>query len=80
MQAPDGIRVDEKGRIWTAEGEGVVVRAADGRVLGVFNAHYFTRDPVNVAIVQFELAENKVIILGQNKLWIITVGEIVNEG
>ena len=77
MQAPDGIRVDDEGRVWTAEGEGIIVRAADGKVLGMFNAHYFTRDPVKTAIVQFELVENKVIILGQDKLWIVEIDEIV---
>jgi gluconolactonase len=63
MQAPDGIRVDDRGRIWTAEGEGVVVRSPAGKVLGVFNAHYFTRDPVKTAIVQFELAGDVLVIL-----------------
>ncbi|KAJ9657450.1 hypothetical protein H2198_004325 [Neophaeococcomyces mojaviensis] len=80
MQAPDGIRIDDKGRVWTAEGEGIVVRAPDGRILGLFNAHYFTRDPVKTAIVQFELAGDRVIVLGQNKLWIVKIGEIVNAG
>ena len=78
MQAPDGIRIDDQGRVWTAEGEGVVVRGPDGRTLGVFNAHYFTRDPVKTAIVQFELAEDVVIILGQDKLWKVKLAEVVN--
>lgn len=38
---PDGIHVDDAGRVWTAEGEGIVVRGASGRVLGVFNAAAF---------------------------------------
>jgi gluconolactonase len=80
MQAPDGIRVDEQGRVWTAEGEGVLVRSAVGKVIGVFNAHYFTRDPVKTAIVQFELAGDVLIILGQNKLWTIKLAEVVNRG
>lgn len=80
MQAPDGIRIDDQGRVWTAEGEGIVVRAKDGRILGLFNAHYFTRDPVKVAIVQFELVEDMVVILGQNKLWIVKVQEVLNAG
>ena len=33
MQAPDGIRVDDMGRVWTAEGEGVVVRSPAGKSL-----------------------------------------------
>ncbi|KAK5310862.1 hypothetical protein LTR93_011908 [Exophiala xenobiotica] len=74
MQAPDGIRIDDKGRVWTAEGEGVVVHAADPKILGVFNAHFFTGDRVKTAIVQFELVEDKAVILGQDKLWIVKVG------
>ncbi|KAH6644198.1 hypothetical protein C7974DRAFT_467871 [Boeremia exigua] len=77
MQAPDGIRVDDKGRVWTGEGEGVVVRSAAGKVIGIFNAQFFTRDPVNIAIVQFELAGDRLIILGQNKLWSIKVSEVL---
>lgn len=75
MQAPDGIRLDDRGRVWTAEGEGVVVRSAEGRVLGIFNAHFFTRDPVKTAIVQFELAGKTLVILGQNRLWTIELNE-----
>ena len=77
MQAPDGIRIDDSGRVWTAEGEGVVVRSSAGKVLGVFNAHYFTRDPVKTAIVQFELADDVLVILGQNKLWTIKLAEVL---
>ena len=79
MQAPDGIRIDDQGRVWTAEGEGIVVRNAEGRTIGIFNAQYFTRDPVNTAIVQFELAGDLLVILGQNKLWIVTLAQTVVE-
>ncbi|KAK1528699.1 lactonohydrolase [Colletotrichum costaricense] len=51
MQAPDGIRIDDKGRVWTDEGEGVVVRSSQGKLIGVFNGQFFTRDSVNTAIV-----------------------------
>ncbi|KAF5495056.1 hypothetical protein CGCS363_v009325 [Colletotrichum siamense] len=78
MQAPDGIRIDDKGRVWTGEGEGVVVRSAEGKVIGVFNAYYFTRDPVSTAIVQFELAGDTLVILGMDKLWTVKLAEVVN--
>ncbi|KAI9041932.1 SMP-30/gluconolactonase/LRE family protein [Aspergillus affinis] len=78
MQAADGIRVDDQGRVWTAEGEGVMVRAADGRVIGAFNAQYFTRDPTSTAIVQFALAGDTLVILGQNKLWTVKLAETVS--
>lgn len=80
MQAPDGIRVDDKGRVWTAEGEGVVVRNAVGKAIGIFNAQHFTSDPVNFAIVQFALAQNKLVILGMDKLWVIEVAEKIVAG
>ncbi|KAL3481476.1 hypothetical protein BJX99DRAFT_253400 [Aspergillus californicus] len=80
MQAPDGIRVDDQGRVWTGEGEGIVVRAADGRIIGVFNAQYFTRDPISTAIVQFALAGDTLVVLGQNKLWTVKLAETVSSG
>ncbi|UQC87882.1 D-lactonohydrolase [Colletotrichum lupini] len=64
MQAPDGIRIDDKGRVWTGEGEGVMVRSSQGKVIGVFNGQFFTRDSVNTAIVQFELAGDVLVVLG----------------
>jgi len=80
MQAPDGIRVDDKGRVWTAEGEGVVVRDSGGRAIGIFNSQYFTSDPVNFAIVQFALAGDKLVILGMDKLWVVGLAEKVVAG
>lgn len=78
MQAPDGIRIDDKKKVRTGEGEGVVVRSAEGKVIGVFNAYYFTRDPVSTAIVQFELAGDTLVILGMDKLWTVKLAEVVN--
>ena len=39
---PDGIHIDDYGRIWTAEYEGVVVRRPNGKVLGLFNSEAFS--------------------------------------
>ena len=77
MQAPDGVRIDDKGRVWTGEGEGVVVRNPEGKLLGVFNAQFFTPDPVNLAIVQFALAGDTLVILGMRQLWTVVLSEIV---
>lgn len=33
----DELHIDDVGRIWTGEGQGVTVRSPEGRVLGVFN-------------------------------------------
>ncbi|KAF7928654.1 uncharacterized protein EAE98_005710 [Botrytis deweyae] len=77
MQAPDGIRVDDKGRVWTGEGEGVMVRSPEGKLLGVFNAQFFTPDPINLAIVQFALAGDILVILGMRQLWTVKLSEVV---
>ncbi|KAF7887271.1 hypothetical protein EAF00_009565 [Botryotinia globosa] len=77
MQAPDGIRVDEKGRVWTGEGEGFMVRSLEGKLLGVFNAQFFTPDPINLAIVQFALAGDILVILGMRQLWTVKLSEVV---
>lgn len=37
----DGIHIDDYGRIWTGEGEGIVVRSSEGQVLGIMNRSYF---------------------------------------
>lgn len=42
----DRIRVDGSGRVWTAEGEGIVVRSPAGTVLGIFNVQLFTPEHV----------------------------------
>ncbi|KAL6251308.1 hypothetical protein RBB50_001516 [Rhinocladiella similis] len=70
---PDGIKVDSKGRVWTAETEGIVCRDANGRVLGLINAK--TLDKTDVPIANFALAGNKVIILAIDQIWEVTVKE-----
>lgn len=77
MQAPDGVRIDDKGRVWTGEGEGVVVRNHEGKLLGVFNAQFFTPDPVNLAIVQFALAGDTLVVLGMRQLWTVKLSEVI---
>lgn len=77
MTAPGGIRVDDRRRVWTGEGEGegVVVRSVDGRVIGIFNVQYFTRDVVNLVIAQMELAGDKLKIYSVNNLWVVQLAE-----
>ena len=76
----NGIKVDDFGRIWAAEYEGVVVRSPNGRVLGVFNALDILRNAniTDVAtIANFALARNKLIWLGFNKIYSIDLGQEV---
>lgn len=65
---PDGIKVDMLGRVWTAEGEGIVVRSDTGKVLGVFNAKVLLEDETQT-IANFALTDNRLIILAATQIW-----------
>ncbi|KAL2823030.1 hypothetical protein BJX63DRAFT_426851 [Aspergillus granulosus] len=72
----DGIHIDDHGRIWTAEYDGVVVRNSRGKVLGVFNAEAFL--DVEIALIaNFALAGNELIILAVDSIFIIELGQNV---
>ncbi|RDI77059.1 hypothetical protein Vi05172_g12962 [Venturia inaequalis] len=79
--ASDGIHIDDAGRIWTAEYEGVVVRSPNGRVLGIFNAEYFLEgDAQGLAqpkIANFALANDTLVILAQTRIWTVNVGQVL---
>jgi len=47
----DGIHVDDAGRVWMAEGEGIVVRNTAGKVIG-FNG-LFSREDGEVPDCEF---------------------------
>ncbi|KAK5121026.1 hypothetical protein LTR85_005810 [Meristemomyces frigidus] len=82
----NGIKVDDKGRVWTAEYEGVVVRdGMTGKVLGLFNAVDIilnnTENPVDVRDVapfaNFALAGNELVILAFNRIFGVKLAERV---
>jgi gluconolactonase len=72
----DGIKVDRYGRVWTAEFNGVVVRNARGRELGVFNAEQLI-DAVSFPISNFGLAGDKLVILAGDQVSVIQLGQNV---
>ncbi|KAF7946595.1 hypothetical protein EAE96_009590 [Botrytis aclada] len=77
---PDGIHVDDMNRIWTAEGEGIVVRNHLGKVLGLFNAEVFLDDPAGepgIEIANFALAGDILVVEGSGKLWTVKLAEVV---
>jgi gluconolactonase len=79
---PDGFKVDDMGRVWTGEGEGIVVRNAAGRVIGIFNAETLL-DPVldgGVPIANFALAGDVLVIEANERLWTLKLGEVVMDG
>ncbi|KAK4494173.1 hypothetical protein PRZ48_014471 [Zasmidium cellare] len=75
----DGIHVDDKGRVWTAESEGVVCRNSKGKVIGVVNSQYFEANKTAEAlpIANFALAGNTLVVLANTRLWTIKTEEIL---
>lgn len=71
--------LSEEGRVWTAEGDGVVVRRPDGKILGVFNSLVFGNAGL-IPIANFALAGDVLVILGGDNLFTIQLGEVVNSG
>ena len=74
----DGIHVDDAGRVWTGEGEGIVVRSPAGKVLGVFNVQFFNPEhPLELPMANCGLAGDEVVILGTNYLWRVKLAQTV---
>ena len=70
----DGIHVDDYGRVWTAEYNGIVVRNARGKELGVFNAEQLV-DPANSPIANFALAGDKLVVLSGDRIFVVQLGQ-----
>lgn len=70
----DGIHIDDYGRIWTAEAEGVVVRSPTGKILGVFNSQAYSVSPSTV-VANFALAGDTLIILDVERLWSVQLAQ-----
>lgn len=73
----DGIQVDLQRRVWTAEGEGIVVRDSTGRELGVFNSEVLV-DEESYPISMFSLAGNKLVVLAGDRVHVISPGQNVS--
>lgn len=68
----NGVKVDDRNRIWAAEYEGIAVRSSEGRILGVINAVEVLRNAnvTDVAtIANFAIARDEVIWLGFDKFF-----------
>ncbi|KAL8679522.1 MAG: hypothetical protein Q9186_004204 [Xanthomendoza sp. 1 TL-2023] len=76
---PDGIQVDDFGNVWTAEGEGIVVRDFDGKVIGLINAEALGvgGEQPAVAIANFALADDRVVVLRGRRLFVVRLGKVV---
>ncbi|KAL1898010.1 hypothetical protein Sste5346_003868 [Sporothrix stenoceras] len=74
----DGIKVDDKGRVWTAEYEGIVVRNSVGKVIGLFNKEVIlgTQTPV-AEMANFALAGDTLVLLALDKIYTVKLAETV---
>ena len=77
---PDGIHVDDSGRVWTAEGEGIVVRSPSGKVLAVFNTAAFGIQASGNQIANFALADDMLVVAAGDRLYGVRLGESVARG
>ena len=70
---PDGIHLDDSGRVWTGEADGIVVRAPTGKVLGMFNALAMqgvaTVDSGATPLANFALAGDRLVVLAYDKIF-----------
>ena len=72
----DGLHIDDYGRVWTGEFDGIVVRSPTGKVLGVFNAEAL-QDRKGIALANFAIAGDKLVILALDRLYVLQLGQNV---
>ena len=73
----DGLHVDDYGRIWTGEYEGITVRSPQGKVLGVFNAEALEIGNRLPPMANFAIAGDKLVVLALDRLYVIQLGQNV---
>lgn len=74
----DGIHVDDAGRVWTAEFDGIIVRNAQGKKLGVINALAFGAGNVPpIEFANFALAGDTLVVLAGSRLWTVKLAQTV---
>ena len=72
----DGIHIDDAGRIWTGEYEGVVVRNPQGKVLGLFNSMAYSVN-ATTHVANFALAGDTLVIEDVQRLWTVKLAQMV---
>lgn len=72
------MKVDDQGRVWTAEYEGVVVRNQLGKVIGLFNKEVIlgTNNP-RAEIANFAIAGDTLVILAVDHIQTVKLSETV---
>ncbi|OCL06107.1 calcium-dependent phosphotriesterase [Glonium stellatum] len=72
----DGIHIDDFGRVWTGESEGVVVRNKKGKVIGIFNSEVTLENP-SPPLENFALAGDTLVMLDLQKIWTVKLAQTV---
>lgn len=75
----DGMHCDDGGRVWTGEGDGIVVRSPSGKVLGIFNHSYFLKGQNGELdyLVNFALAGNKLVVFAHERMYTVKLAQEV---
>ncbi|KAJ5612846.1 hypothetical protein N7510_006040 [Penicillium lagena] len=78
---PDGLHLDDNGRVWTGEQDGIVVRGPTGKVLGMINALAIQGkqgvDSDKMPLQNFALAGDKVIVFAFNKIYQVQLSHTI---
>lgn len=78
---PDGLHLDDAGRIWTGEQDGIVVRSPTGKVLGMINALAIQGEQVvdsnKMPLQNFALAGYKIIIFAFTKIYQVQLSHTI---
>lgn len=79
----DGLHLDDDGRIWTAEADGIVVRSSSGKVLGMINALAIQRPKVadsgQLPLQNFALAGDRIIVLAYTQIYQVRLNRAIVE-
>lgn len=79
----DGLHLDDDGRIWTAEADGIVVRSSSGKVLGMINALAIegrkVADSNRRPLQNFALAGDRIIVLAYTQIYQVRLSRVIVE-
>jgi gluconolactonase len=74
----DGLQIDDKGRVWSVEGDGIVARSEDGRILGVVNRSFFGRQEKGaLQWANLGLCGDVLVVLAVDRIWTVKLVESV---
>jgi len=65
----DGLHLDDAGRVWTGEADGIVVRNSGGKVIGMFNSLAIFGVGSAFTLQNFAIAGDRLIVLALDKIF-----------